>query len=134
MPATAKIKWENSALNEKLQAFDAVKFAALVEVERRLAAFFDAEERFVERLPFQNLKREERAEARLHATNILLEIRYKMLLHVSQQLGSMHARQRHNMQRGGLPVKQGRPVGKALVLQCLAMSENFGPPRLSYKK
>jgi hypothetical protein len=109
-------------MNRKPQSLEAVRANVLVDVEKRLADFFDGEERRIRRTSFQGLDHDELAKILWHAQEVLSEIRQQALLRVSIEIRWLQACN-ERMQDSEEP----RPIGKRLILECLAMSGDRPP-------
>ena len=111
-------------MNNKLQSFEAVRAEVFVDIEKRLAEFFDAEERRIERISLRSLNHKEGAEARRHAKDVLFDVRLKALLRISREITDAQETQSPKSQRIEPFLESPRPVGKRLILQVLAMSDD----------
>ncbi len=111
-------------MSNKLHSFEAVRAEVFVDIEKRLADFFDAEERRIERMSLRSLDQKEAAEARRVAKDVLFDIRLKALLRISREITDAQETQSPKSQRIEPFLESPRPVGKRLILQVLAMSDD----------
>src|SRR5258706_14847141 len=109
-------------MSNKLRSFEAVRAEVFVDIEKRLAEFFDAEERRIERISLRSLNHKEGAEARRQAKDVLFDVRRKALLRISREIRNSKETQSHRTQRVEPFLEEPRPIGKRLILQVLAMS------------
>jgi hypothetical protein len=110
-------------MSKKPQSLEAVRANVLGDIEKSLAEFFDAEESRIRRLSFRNYNHRELTETLRHAQEILFDIRLQALLRISIEIRDLHAPQHERMQHGSTLPEETPPVGKQLILQCLAMSD-----------
>jgi hypothetical protein len=105
------------------QSIEASRTHVLTDIEKRLAEFFDGEETRIRRLSFRNYNHKELTETLWHAQEILFDIRLQALLRISIEIKNSHAPQHARIQHASALPEETPPVGKQLILQCLAMSD-----------
>src|ERR1700733_5879430 len=106
-------------MRRKPQSLDAVRAEQLAETERRLRAFLEAEESRIERTLFGNLDRNE--DPQWHAKSVLFEVCVMISLQRSQDMRAFVSAALRGIGEETPPRKHA-PVGRKLVLQCLAMT------------
>lgn len=106
------------------QSLKAVKARVLGDVKKSLAESFDAEEQRIMRISFRNLDNKELQETLRHAQAVLFDIRQQASLRISKEIINLDAPQPQATQHVHAPHEGAPPVGKRLILQCLAMSDD----------